>query len=552
MSSSGELRAEVARILDGLPAGAGAREAFAALGEARLFAVHYPREYGGRGGSLEDYAVVAEALGERQFADEVHLVTVQGVGCTIWRFGTEAQRRKWLPEIASGRVLASLMLSEISAGSDASAITTRAIRTEGGWSLSGEKCWSLHADWSRIAICSARTSKGANRYSGMTLFLVDLGRKGITVSAKPRLMGESYFTTTFEGVELGEGDVLGRVDGGFSIVTAAAGFERAGLDYLSRGGVWLRAAEDTLASLPELDGERRRADLARLDYELRGARALAYSTLATAAGLDFDYVRSAYSKYTCGEAAQAVARWISDDLLPEPAVASRPDLVRRLRAAVAEGPELSISGNALDILLDTISLDPAVGELDVVPSGDARGGPCLEWVETSMQRAAEGRPVDDLGPPASEAADRDLLGRAATAVGVGRRAVVLARERAGSRFIGGRPLIEMQSTGHRIARAAARIAVARGSVQAAAREHDAGSGAHHRVLATAAAAAEAAFACARALMQVYGAAGTSEAKPVGAFEACQSAGAALGPPAELWLQAGRRSGLGTTPRRKRP
>ncbi len=363
MSVTGALADEVADILDALPAGAGARDAFAALGDARLFAVHYPKEYGGRGGTLEDYAVVAEALGEREFADEVHLVTVQGVGCAIWRFGSEDQRRKWLPEIASGRTSASLLLSEVDAGSDAAAITTSATRTEGGWSLSGEKSWSLRADWSRIGLCSARTSTAGNRYAGITLFLVDLTSSGVAVSPRPRLSGESYFTVTFDDVALGDADLVGPPDGGFPIVTAAAGFERAGLDYLCRGRVWLRSAEATLAALPDLDNDRRRAAMARLDHDLRGARLLAHATLAGADGLDFDYVQSAYSKYTCGEASQAVALWIAQDLLPEPTVADRPDLVRRLRAAVTEGPELSISGNAIDLLLDTISLDPGLGEL---------------------------------------------------------------------------------------------------------------------------------------------------------------------------------------------
>jgi 3-oxo-4-pregnene-20-carboxyl-CoA dehydrogenase beta subunit len=361
--TGGTLAAEVAGILDALPEDTDARKAYAALGDAGLLAPHYPVEYGGRGGTLADYATVADAIGDRGLADEVHLVTVQGVGCTILYFGTDEQRRRWLPGIASGRTLASLMLSETHAGSDAAAIRTTASRTETGWTISGQKCWSLHADWSGVGLCSARTSTGSNRYSGITLFMVDLAARGVTVTPRPRMSGESYFTIDLESVEVDEGAVVGRPDGGFRVLTSAAGFERAGLDYLSRGRIWLRAAEDTLAAFPGLDSDRRQAGLARLDYELRGARELAARTLDTADGLDFDYVNSAYSKYTCGEAAQAVAVWIAEELLPEPVVHTRDDLVRRLRAAVTEGPELSISGNAVDLLLDTMSLDPGLGEV---------------------------------------------------------------------------------------------------------------------------------------------------------------------------------------------
>lgn len=354
---------ELFGVLDALPRDADARKAFAALGDVGLFAPHFPVEYGGRGGSLSDYAAVADAIGDRGFADEVHLVTVQGVGCTVQHFGTAEQRHRWLPGIASGRTLASLMLSEVQAGSDAAAITTTARRTATGWILSGQKCWSLHADWSHIGLCSARTSKGANRYSGITLFLVDLSRPGVTITPLPRMLGEPYFVIDLDEVEVDDGAMIGSLDGGFRILTSAAGFERAGLDYLSRGRAWLRAAEEALATVPGLDNDRRRAGLARLDYELRGARELADVTLATADGLELDYVSSAYSKYTCGEAAQAVARWISEELLSVAGVYARADLTRRLQAAVAEGPELSISGNAVDLLLDTISLDPGIGEV---------------------------------------------------------------------------------------------------------------------------------------------------------------------------------------------
>lgn len=492
-----------------------------ALGAEQLLAVHYPSEYGGRDGTAEEYAVVAEAIGLRQFADEVHLVTIQGVGCTILRYGSPEQRERWLPGMASGQLQASLLLSEKGAGSDAAAITTTARRTAGGWSLSGEKCWSLHADWSGLGLVSARTSQGGNRYAGITLFLVDLTVAGVTVRPTRRAMGEPYFVVGFDQVELDESAVLGAVDRGFALVTAAAGFERAGFDYLTRGRLWLRAAEETLTAVPGLDTARRRAAAARLDYELAGARALAQETVATAKGLDLDYLLSAYAKYTCGEAAQAVAHWIGEDILPEPAVQTRPDLVTRLRAAVLEGPELSISGNAVDLLLDSLSMDPQLGE--AVPAAVLR-----------TRSAAE---------QAADAGDHHLFTCAVDCLSAAEHALVLARRRAGSRTVAGRPLIEMQSTGHRIARVAARVAVARVSLDRARQAQDtageAGSG--YRVTAAAAGAAEAAFAASYALVQVFGAAGTGDPRAIDAFEACQVAGSAAGPPAELWLQAaGRR------------
>ncbi|MFD7921591.1 acyl-CoA dehydrogenase family protein [Streptomyces sp. NPDC059740] len=193
--------------------------------------------------------------------------------------------------------------------------------------------------------------------------------------------------------------------------------------------------------------------------------------------------------------------------------------------------------------------------LDVFGPGAWGGGAAEQPVAVST--AADGSARWSLGPDdapvrraeltadrARAVADRDLLAHAAVAVGTAERALVLARRRAGSRTVAGRPLIEMQSTGHRLARVAALVAVARISVRRAAQDEAAGVAAGHRAPAVAAGAAEAAFAVSHALVQVFGAAGTGDPAAIAAFEACQAAGAAAGPPAELWLQAGRRRELG--------
>ena len=189
---------------------------------------------------------------------------------------------------------------------------------------------------------------------------------------------------------------------------------------------------------------------------------------------------------------------------------------------------------------------------DRAPAGRPDGGSVHGWLTGLTRAAAAGRPADPARPPQRDGqppregrdlADLVLLGRAAVALGTAQRALVLARHRAGTRFVGGRPLIERQSTGHRLARGSAQIAVVRATVLAAGRDEDAGVAAGYRAPASAAASAEAAYACAQALVQVYGAAGTSDPEATAAFEACQAAATAVGPAPRLWLRAGRRRGL---------
>lgn len=361
-TTGADLASEVRAAIGDLYGPADAREAFVALGRRGLFAPHYPARLGGRDGSLTDYLLVAGALGERDLADVAHLVTVQGVGCALLEFCTETQRLALLPRLAAGELLASLLLSERHAGTDASAIRTTAARTESGWSLTGTKSWSLHTDWSGIGLCSARTGEAGSRYAGITVFLVDLRKPGVRLEAVARAAGPPYFDVHLDGVALDDADVVGEVGEGWRVLTAAAAYERSGIDYLSRGELWLGWARAAAGLLPQSDRDDGEAGLARLDQDLRGARQLVWRTALTADGFAFDEGHSAYSKYAAGTAAQDVAAFIARRLLPHPQVRADAHLVDALRRAVAEGPELSISGNNVDLLLDAISLDPWMGE----------------------------------------------------------------------------------------------------------------------------------------------------------------------------------------------
>jgi alkylation response protein AidB-like acyl-CoA dehydrogenase len=343
---------EVDMTVASAPAGADARDVLRLLGARSLVAVHYPVELGGRGLRLADHAAIAERIGAHGLADEVHLVTVQGVGCTILTAGDECQRRRWLPGIAAGRTFASLLLSEEEAGTDLTAIATRATVDGNGFALSGAKSWNLHTDWSDLGLCSARTGNG--RYDGLSLFIVPLSLPGVSVEPVPRAMGEPYFRVTFDDVRLDQDALVGEVGGAWPTLVQAIGFERAGFDYLSRAQRWLGEAR-SMARAAELNDAGTGAALLRLERQVAAARALAYKAVALADGLAMDEVASAYSKLACGEAAQAVAWWGADELTA--AVADDAVAAERLSAQVAEAPELSISGGAMELQLDLIALE---------------------------------------------------------------------------------------------------------------------------------------------------------------------------------------------------
>lgn len=356
-----DLVAELDRALDAAPPSADSRELFALLGDRRLLAVHYPTEYGGRNLSAAHQAAIAERLGERGLPDEVHLVTVQGVGCTIAAYGTPYQRVTYLPQIAAGRLFASLLLSEVGAGSDLTGIQTTATPDGTGWRISGEKCWNLRADWSGIGLCSARTRTTGNRYDGVTQFLVDLHAPGVSLFPVPRAMGEPYFSVVLDDVRVGPDAIVGALHAGMSLMMTAIGYERAGFDYLSRARSWLGVAQEEIGKLAEPVQSELGWQVVRLERSVASARAMAFHAANTARDLRMDEVACAYSKLACGNVAQAVARWAGQELLPRLGARADGPNASLLRAAVAEAPELSISGGAFELQLDLIANEPSIG-----------------------------------------------------------------------------------------------------------------------------------------------------------------------------------------------
>lgn len=342
------LVAEVDEVLGGRPWD-DPREAFARLGARRLLAVHYPPALGGRALGLADHAVVAEHLGLQGLPDEVHLVTVQGVGCTLLTCGSLGQQQRWLPALAGGRVFASLLLSERGAGSDVTAVATTARPTDDGYRLNGCKSWNLRADWSGLGLCSARTRE-SGRYDSISLLAVPLDSPGVTVTPVARAMGEPYFDVAFDDVALPPDAVVGPTHRGWSTIVRAIGFERAGFDYLSRAIRWLEIVESAVVAERAPRRPLLQSGLARLDRQVRTARALAFRAVSTATGLDMDEVDAAYAKLACSEAAQNIAWWAADnlDLYGDPRLA-------RLRQAVAEAPEFTVSGGATELQLDLIA-----------------------------------------------------------------------------------------------------------------------------------------------------------------------------------------------------
>ncbi|NMO88563.1 acyl-CoA dehydrogenase family protein [Actinomycetospora sp. TBRC 11914] len=201
-----------------------------------------PREYGGAGASTVERFVVVEELLAAGAPIAAHWIAERQTAPALLRFGTEEQRRWFLPRIAAGECFFSLGMSEPDAGSDLASVRTTATRTEEGWRVDGTKVWTTNAHLNHFVVVLCRTSAAQDRHAGLSQLIVDLSSPGVTVSPIPLIDGELHVNeVVLDGVVVPDERVLGEVGQGWAQVTAELAHERSGPDrYLSVLGL-LRA-----------------------------------------------------------------------------------------------------------------------------------------------------------------------------------------------------------------------------------------------------------------------------------------------------------------------
>lgn len=202
-----------------------------------------PPEYGGHGRTAVERFVVTEELLSAGAPISAHFVADRQTAPTLLAYGTEEQRREFLPRISAGECWFSLGMSEPDSGSDLASVRTAATRTDGGWSLSGTKVWTSGAHLNHYFAVLCRTSPLAeDRHEGLSQLIVDLSSPGVKVSPIPYLNGHHSFNeVVLEDVFVPDSMVLGEVGSGWQQVTSELAYERSGPDRFLSAFTLLRA-----------------------------------------------------------------------------------------------------------------------------------------------------------------------------------------------------------------------------------------------------------------------------------------------------------------------
>jgi alkylation response protein AidB-like acyl-CoA dehydrogenase len=212
------------------------RDAFRLLGEIGLLSLPYPEEYGGAGQPYEVYLQALEEVAAGWLTVGVG-TSVHVLSCyPLFRYGTEQQKRDLLPELLAGDLLGGYCLSEAQAGSDVTAMRTRAERHGDEYHLHGSKAWITHGGQADFYAVFARTSEHRSR--GVSAFLVRAGSPGLSFGAPERKMGLTGSPTTavhFDGVRVPADHRLGEEGQGLEAALSALDSGRLGIAACATG-----------------------------------------------------------------------------------------------------------------------------------------------------------------------------------------------------------------------------------------------------------------------------------------------------------------------------
>ncbi|MDQ6683931.1 MAG: acyl-CoA dehydrogenase family protein, partial [Pseudomonadota bacterium] len=199
-------------------------------GQRGFLGLTLPIEYGGAGrDAFARYVIVEEFLAAGAPVGS-HWIAERQSAPLILKYGSEAQRRLFIPPICRGESFFCIGMSEPNAGSDLAAVRTRATPNERGWLLNGQKIWTTNAHHCHYMIALVRTSgTSEDRQRGLSQLIVDLHRPGITVRPIRDLSGDSHFCEVFfEDVQLDADALLGQEGNGWEQVMSELAFERSG------------------------------------------------------------------------------------------------------------------------------------------------------------------------------------------------------------------------------------------------------------------------------------------------------------------------------------
>ena len=291
------------------------------LGELGFLGLEFPPEYGGAGGDFLSSVVLGEEMARCRSGVVAFSVLVHTDMSSPWltRYGTDAQKARYLPGIIAGDTVCALGITEPGTGSDMAALATRAVEDGNGYRLTGSKIFITNGVHGDLYFMAARTGAGTpgRRHDGISMFLVERGWPGFTVSRQLDKMGMRASDTAelaFEGCPVPAENLLGVEGRGFQQLATGLQRERLMAAVLALSGA-AQALEDTVAYLGERQAfgeplarkQALRHKVVDMVTEIEAARQLLYHAVASYVAGDDAALHVSMAKLFATEVANRVA-----------------------------------------------------------------------------------------------------------------------------------------------------------------------------------------------------------------------------------------------------
>jgi alkylation response protein AidB-like acyl-CoA dehydrogenase len=324
------------------------------LAARRWLAMAWPREFGGLAARHMQQLIYNEEMAYRG-APGAFSMGVAWVGPAVMLYGTEAQKKRFLPRITSGEDVWCTLYSEPGAGSDLAALQTRAVADGDDYVINGQKIWTSGAHTSDWGWLAARTDPDAPKHKGISTFVVPMTSPGITVRPLINMAGQHGFNEVFfENVRIPKENLVGELNRGWYQVAVALDFERSGIQAYAGA----RRALEQLAALvqdePQLLQRRPEARLALADraVELRVGTAIAYRIPWMQSQGRIPNYEASMSKLFGSELTQRVAR-------------TGVDLLGAYGQLAAGSPRAPLKGRLVTSYLGAVSSTIAAGTSEI-------------------------------------------------------------------------------------------------------------------------------------------------------------------------------------------
>ena len=310
----------------------------------------WPKAYGGQERSnLERYVVTEELLAAGAPVG-AHWIADRQSGPLLLKFGTEAQRQKFLPAIANGEAFFSIGMSEPDSGSDLASIRTSAQKVDGGWCLNGTKIWTSYAHTNHYMVALVRTeAPSENRHAGISQFIVDLKDPSVTVTGIRNLAGESDFNQVFfDDTFVPDDHVVGEPGNGWVQVMSELGYERSGPErFLSA----FRVLVEFVRAIGESPAPEQQAVIGRLIAHIVTLRRMSISVAGMLEAGKTPETEAALVK----EIGNTFERMMPELLREHAPAEPTPAFTRTLQECILHAPSFTLRGGTREILRGVIA-----------------------------------------------------------------------------------------------------------------------------------------------------------------------------------------------------